>query len=195
MKRILAAFASAAIIVGVLSTPTPAGASDENLALAVNQTDGAALVEASVQFRKAANNVVDEQNRAHALANCVGCQTLAAAFQLVIVTKPPQSITPVNDAFAANVLCADCLTFATAKQVIVGTGGPAELTENGRARLRALDARLEALESTLSTMSLTTLVLEIDSAFQELLRIAEQEIVRTDGSTEDPAVLATRSAA
>ena len=190
MTRILV---SAVVAAAVVLAPGAAGASDQNVAIARSETDGAAVVVASVQYRKA-GKIVDPVNYAEAKASCVGCQTVAAAFQLVLVTKDWRTLAPHNEAVAVNVLCDECLTWATAKQVIVATGGPASLTDVGRARMQALEVRIEDLEPRLATMGLDTLLAELDAAYAELLAIADEEVVRTDGGPQDAEVVAARSA-
>ena len=172
--------------------PTPVGASDENVAVAVNETPGAAVAEASVQYRIAPNGVVDEENRAYAAARCTDCQTLAAAFQIVLVTREFRDFVPQNEAFAANVECAECLTWASAKQIIVVTGGPATLTGNGHLRMQALEERLEALGADLPTITLVGLLGQLDAAFAELVDIATTEVVLHDGSPAASEIVATR---
>jgi hypothetical protein len=173
--------------------PTAAGAAGDNIVTATNEVDGAAVVEASVQYRVVANGVVDQENAAYALASCVDCQTLAAALQLVVVTRDWHTLVPHNEAFAANVLCEECLTWASAKQVIVATDGPAALTGAGHIRMRALENRLEALEASLPTLSLGDLAAELDAAFAELLAIAQDEVRRIDAAPQAARVVAIRS--
>jgi putative peptide zinc metalloprotease protein len=188
-RTALAALAAASLILA----PTPAGASDENLAVATNEVDGAAVVDASVQYRIAPNGVVDEENRAYAAANCVGCQTVAAAFQIVLVTREFREFVPVNEAFAANVACAECLTWASAKQIIVIADGPATLSGNGHLRMHALEGRLEAIEADLPALSLVEVMSALDGAFAELLDIARTEVRTHDGGAIASEVAATRS--
>jgi putative peptide zinc metalloprotease protein len=184
-----------AFIVATLSfAPTAAGASDENVAVATNETTGAAVANASVQYRVAPNGVVDEQNLAYAAARCTDCQTFAAAFQIVLVTQEYRTFVPHNEAFAANVECAECLTWASAKQIIVVTGGPATLSGSGHLRMQALQDRLQALEADLPVLSLGALVAEVDAAFAELIDIARTEVVLHDGSPADAEIAATHSA-
>jgi putative peptide zinc metalloprotease protein len=189
--RSLLAFLAAA---GLLLGPTAAGAGDENIVVATNETAGAAVVEAGVQYRVAPNGVVDEENRAYAAARCTECQTVAAAFQIVLVTRDYREFVPQNEAFAANVECEECLTWASAKQVIVVTGGPATLSGNGHLRMKALEARIEALEPGLPAMALGGLLAELDAAFAELLDIAGTEVVLHDGRPAHAEVVATRHA-
>ena len=46
-----------------------------------------------------------ENGSARALANCVDCQTFAAAFQIVLVPLDWDTFIPHNEAFAGNLAC------------------------------------------------------------------------------------------
>lgn len=192
MNRIARSLLSALVAAGVVLAPSAAGASDENIVVATNEVAGAAVVEAGVQYRIAPNGVVDEENRAYAAARCANCQTVAAAFQIVLVTREFRNLVPQNEALAANVECEECLTWASAKQIIVVTGGPASLSGNGHQRMQALEARIEALQPGLPAMALLDLQAELDDAFAELVSIATTEVVLHDGSPADAEIAATR---
>lgn len=192
MKRSARSLLIPILVAALAFSPGTAAAGDSNIVQAVNQVDGAAVVEASVQYRIAANGVVDQENGAYAAASCVDCQTLAAAFQLVLVTREVRELVPRNEAFAANVVCAECLTWASAQQIVIATGGPATLTGEGHIRLRVLEDRLKALKSSLPTLTLEGVKAELDAAFGELLNIARQEVRRIDGGLEEAEVVATR---
>jgi putative peptide zinc metalloprotease protein len=195
MNRMTRAFLSSVIAVSVILAPTAAGASDENSAVAINRTDGSSIVRASVDYRTVKNGKVDQENYAYAVAKCTNCRTLAAAFQLVLITRPATKFVPVNKAYVANFECNGCVTWASAKQILVETGGPAELSASGRARLAALEDRLLAIEDDLPAMTtLGELVTAVDSAFDEFLDIAQTEIVRTDGGPKDSRIVAADSA-
>ncbi len=71
--------------------------------------------------------------------------------------------------------------------------GPASFTEEGHARLRALEDRLQALEAELPTLTAPSLVTRLNSAADELVAIAQQEIERDDGGPDDAEVVAVRS--
>lgn len=193
MNRMVRPLISALAALAVALVPTPAGASDENVAVATNETAGAAVANASVQYRVAPNGVVDEQNLAYAAGRCTDCQTFAAAFQIVLVTREYRTFVPRNEAFAANVECAECLTWASAKQIIVVTGGAATLSGAGHLRMQALEDRLKALEADLPTLTLGGLAADVDSAFQELMDIARTEVVLHDGSPANAEIAATHS--
>ena len=193
MNRMAKTVISCVIATCVVLAPTAASArSGDNFVVAINEDDDTAKVEASVVYR-VANKNVDEDNRAYALNRCIGCQTLAVAFQLVLITKPPKAETPHNEAFAANVECEGCVVWASAKQILVKTGGPATVSAAGQARLAALEDSLEALEAEMPAMTLGELQAAADAAFGEFLDIAQTEVVRTDGGAND-AQVTTRSA-
>ena len=193
VNRMTRTLLSALVAGSFLLAPTTAGASDENIVVAANETAGAAVVEAGVQYRVAPNGVVDEENRAIAASRCSACQTVAAAFQIVLVTREFREFVPQNEALAANVECTDCLTWASAKQIIVVTGGPATLSGNGHQRMQALEERIEALQPDLPSHTLEGLLVELDSAFAELVDIASTEIVLHDGSPAlDAEIVSTR---
>jgi putative peptide zinc metalloprotease protein len=193
VNRKVRALSSFAVAAALLLAPTAAGASDENLVYATNETAGAAVSAASVQYRVAPNGVVDERNVAYAVARCTDCQTVATAFQLVLVTRAYRTFVPYNEAFAGNLECDTCLSWATAKQVIVVTDGPAALTGAGHIRMQALEDRLLALQADLPALTLGGLLGELDSAFAELLDIATTEIMAPDGGPVATELVATGS--
>jgi|GraSoiStandDraft_46_1057282.scaffolds.fasta_scaffold310674_1 putative peptide zinc metalloprotease protein len=192
MNRLARTLVSLAVAGAVVLVPSGAGASDENVVVAVNRTDGGALVRASVDYRKVNNGEVDEENRAYAVAQCVGCRTLAAAFQLVLVNKPPSVVAPQNEAVAVNNDCDSCVTWASAKQIVVETGGPADLTKAGRDRLDGVERGLASLEDHMLDKSLEQLAAEIDFWFAEFLDVAQTQIVRIDGGPNDARVISSK---
>ncbi len=152
MNRISRIVVTTVVALGIALAPTAAGASDTNIVVALNGTDGAAVARARVDYRVARDGVVDHDNRAYAGASCTGCQTLAAAFQIVLITRDPQTFVPHNDAQVVNYECVQCVTWASAKQVLVQTGGPADLTKTGRARMKALESQLLGLQAQMPSM-------------------------------------------
>ena len=193
MNRTVRLALSCLAAVTVVMAPNAASASDENVVMATNQSDGAAVVEAGVQFRMSPSGVVDEENRAYALAECAGCQTVAAAFQIVLIPGDDYDLVPQNEAFAANVLCEECVTWASAKQVLVATDAPAYLSGSGYQRLAALEARIEAIEADLPGLSLGALQFALDAATEELLAVAQEEILLAGGRPAAAEVVAVRS--
>ena len=164
-----------------LSAP-PAGADDapgggDNAAVAVNTDDGASLFRLAFSVRIVANGAVDETNSAYALASCTDCQTVALAFQVVLVTNNANVVVPENTAVAYNDQCVECVTYASATQIVLGFDGPVRFTSDGRQRLAALYKSLSDLEDTVGQLSLVELNAVVGAAKAELVAILQEELV------------------
>ena len=178
-----------AVLVLVLSalsalalSAAPAGADDapgggDNAAVAVNTDDGASLFRLAFSVRIVANGVVDETNSAYALASCTDCQTVALAFQVVLVTNNANVVVPENTAVAYNDQCVECVTYASATQIVLGFDGPVRFTSDGRRRLAALYKSLRDLEDGVGQLSLVELNAAVGAAKAELVAILQEELV------------------
>jgi putative peptide zinc metalloprotease protein len=171
-------------VVVALGPATAVGAADEepsggdtNQAVAVNTEDGASVFRLAFSVRHVTDGVVDQENLAYAYANCTDCQTVALAFQVVIVVGNANYVVPVNRSAAVNDQCAECLTFASATQIVVGVDGPVVLTSEGRRRLNELRKRMADLESRLGQLTAAQLATEVSSIEQELISILKTELV------------------
>ncbi len=91
------------------------------------------------------SGVVDQTNSAVAYSSCESCQTVAIAFQIVLVSGSPDTVAPTNLAVAINEECTTCQTIALAYQFVFGTGEPLEFTKEGRERLKEIRKGLKAL--------------------------------------------------
>ena len=181
-----------AVLVLVLSalsalalSAAPAGADDapgggDNAAVAVNTDDGASLFRLAFSVRIVANGVVDETNSAYALASCTDCQTVALAFQVVLVHGDVDVAVPENRAVAYNDQCAECVTYASATQIVLGFDGPVRFTADGHRRLAAVRRSLRQLEERAAGLTLPQLNAEVQAAKSELVAILEQELVEIE---------------
>jgi putative peptide zinc metalloprotease protein len=182
-----------ALTVGLLAggaTAAPAGAQertgDDNVAVAVNTQDGATVFRLAFSVRKVANGVVDQTNTAVALASCTDCQTIALAFQVVLVRGDADLVTPQNVAIAYNDQCAECVTYASATQIVLGFDGNVRFTADGRRRLHALYKSLRQLEDEAASLSLAQLNARVQAAKGELLDILSTQLVEP-GAPKDEA--------
>ena len=149
MIRRTALALAASVVSLVLGVAAPAVAeSEDNAAIAVNTQDGASLFRLAFSVQTVANGTIDETNTAAALARCEDCQTVALAFQVVLVYGDADVVVPENRAIAFNDECSVCLTYASATQIVLGVPHGTHFTQAGRDRLRALQERLAALEGT-----------------------------------------------
>lgn len=190
MRRPLAAACLAVLALAGAASPVSAledtKTREDNLAVAVNTEDGASLLRLAFSIRKVANGVVDETNQAFALASCADCQTVAIAFQIVLVSGDADVVVPENRAVAYNDECVECLTYASATQLVIGVDGPTRLTREGRARMAELYESLAALEADLASLSPAQLDALVQAAKQELVAILDEELVTVGRPDELP---------
>src|SRR5919107_4498008 len=118
----------------------------DNFATAVVEQDGAQAFDFAWEVRRQAGGDVDNHNAARAAARCANCDATAIAFQVVLVTASPDSISPRNTAIAVTNQCADCVVYAAARQFVRVVDGPVEFTEAGRLVLVDVRRDLRALE-------------------------------------------------
>lgn len=149
---------------------------DDNGAVAVNTEDGGSVFRLAFSIRTVANGTVDESNTAIAFASCTDCQTVALAFQVILVWNDPNVVVPENEAIAFNDQCVECLTFASATQIVLGFDGPVRLTAEGRQRMAELYQSLKALEDQIATMTATQLIQAVNAAKTELVTILNEEL-------------------
>ena len=195
-RRVLAC---AVIAIVLLAGAPAAGAQertgDDNLAVAVNTQDGASVFRLAFSIRRVADGVVDQTNTAVALASCSDCQTVALAFQVVLVRGDADVVAPENLAFAYNQQCVECVTYASATQIVLGFDGNVRFTSDGYRRLTTLRKTLRELEDRAAELSLVELNAEVQAAKAELLDIlATQTVVQEPAPPEETTTTSTTSA-
>jgi putative peptide zinc metalloprotease protein len=182
----------AGVLLCIGLTAAPAAASDDapggddNAAVAVNTQDGGSVFRLAFSIRRVSNGVVDQTNAAYALASCTDCQTVALAFQVVLVRGDADVVVPENTAVAYNDQCVECLTYASATQIVLGVDGPVRFTADGRQRLAELYRSLRDLEDQVATMSAAELHGAVTAAKEELIAILSEELVPAGASGSAP---------
>jgi hypothetical protein len=160
MRRLLALATTLTLL---LAVPATAGGGANNVVIASPTVDGMAIHRSSVKVSSTSSKTIDSQNVAFANPHdCTGCEGIAVAYQAVIVTGNPTTVTPTNAAVAVNSNCTSCGAFAYAYQYVVSADRGTHLSRAGRVRIAAvrraaadavdaglpydqLDARLQAL--------------------------------------------------
>jgi len=129
-------------------------------------TTGSELVQrAAVRVAPYNGPAVNDTNVAIAQAvDCVGCRSVAVAFQAVFVGGDPSVFTPGNAAAATTAGCTGCVAFAFAFQYLVTTPGAAHLTPAGRAAVDAVAGQVAAVAT--SGADPTTMCLALTSLEQ-----------------------------
>ena len=152
--------------------PLPPGEGD-NQALAVNTTDGGTLYDVAFALVWADGDSVLNTNEAYALASCKECQTVAVAFQVVLVVGQVDVVVPQNLSAAVNYSCVECVTYALATQLVLSL--PESLDPRSRAELEALWREIAAFGVSLEGVPLSELQARLSAFEAQIL-----EIVRTD---------------
>ena len=152
--------------------PLPPGEGD-NQALAVNTTDGGTVYDVAFALVWADGDSVLNTNEAYALASCKECQTVAVAFQVVLVVGQVDVVVPQNLSAAVNYSCVECVTYALATQLVLSL--PESLDPRSLAELEALWREIAAFGVSLEGVPLSELQARLSAFEAQIL-----EIVRTD---------------
>jgi putative peptide zinc metalloprotease protein len=151
------------------------GGGGDNTAVVVNTKDGSSRFRISFKILRTSSDIVDNGNAAVAFASCTGCETVAIAWQVVLVSSDPSVVTPQNLAIALNVECTDCATLASAYQWVLGTDGNVHLSPEGNQAVAEIRRALHELRR--SDLSIVEIQAELDALAEELERILADELV------------------
>ncbi len=172
----LRAVALAGAMLLIPAFAAPAVAQTDNTAVAVNTVDGSSVFSFAFDIKRVGGDVVDPVNGAIAYASCTGCETVAVAIQIVLVSGSPEVVAPQNVAVAVNDDCELCLTLALAYQYVFGAGNePIHFTKEGKERLKVVKKAFKDLEGT--TMSTAELLPIVQALAQEVNDVVANEIV------------------
>ena len=182
MRRIAAGVIAALLVVTLAgASATPARAQD-NTAIAINTKDGTDIFKLAFKIARVNQDVVDQSNAAVAFNSCQDCQSIAVAFQIVLIFSDPAVVESQNLALALNENCDACVAFASAYQWLLTTDGPVYLTAEGNQRIAELRKRLrDLLESDLTIEELQG---ELDQIKNEVADILATELVPAGKSGE-----------
>lgn len=170
-----------------LSLAAPALAAKDNAAIAINNEDGSSLFRFAFDIHRTMNSVIDETNIALSYASCEGCQTVAVAIQIVLVSSSPDSVVPENVAISINEECVSCETMASAYQFVVGTGGKTKLDKAGRKQIKDIrkafyDLAKEAEGGTLTNAQIEARLIPLVDQIKSVL---DTNVVPIDTPEED----------
>jgi len=183
--------AAIALLLVLLACALPAGSAKamaapqhDSVATAIVETDaGSEFDFAWAISRQNGGDVVDQLNAAHALARCLDCRATAVAFQVVVVSGSPSTVTPRNIAEALNVECTSCLAVAEARQFVRVVAEPARFTRDGRRELADVRNDLRAaVRDQLPALALHEAVEQAEARVRRVL--ADELVTRSDPDTE-----------
>jgi len=174
----------------VLACALPAGsaqaapAQHDNVATATTETDGGSESDfAWAISRQRGGDVVDQLNAAHALARCTDCHATAVAFQIVLVSGSPSTVTPRNIAEALNVECTRCAAVAEARQFVRVVDEPVKFTGEGLTELADVRRDLRTIVGQDLAPADLHLAVEREEARVRAV-LADDLVTRSDPDTE-----------
>ncbi|HEX2040285.1 MAG TPA: hypothetical protein VHF47_11210 [Acidimicrobiales bacterium] len=170
MRRVVA------VVVAALVALVPAAhGQGDTTAVAVNTRDGADVFRLAFAIRRVISETADTDNAAVAAASCTDCQTIALAFQVVLLFENPDELTTDNLAIAINTECSLCETLASAYQLVLTTGGPVHFTAEANRRIQEIRRELLALRQ--SDLDVFEVQQRVDALYEELKQVVTTELV------------------
>jgi hypothetical protein len=168
MRRLIALIITFTVC---LAAPAAAGGPD-NVVTASPTADGQGLYSRHIKVNAVSADTIDSANQATAKPHdCTGCQGFAVAFQAVIANGHPSTVAPSNLADAENTSCTSCVAFAFAYQYVVTTDQPSRLSDDGRAKVRAIRAQVDdAVRSATSLPDLDSRLKDLGEQFKAAVR-------------------------
>jgi putative peptide zinc metalloprotease protein len=165
----------AALVLAALVALVPAAhGQGDTTAVAVNTRDGADVFRLAFAIRRVMSETADTDNAAAAVASCTDCQTIALAFQVVLLFENPDELTTDNLAIAINTECSLCDTLASAYQLVLTTGGPVHFSADGNQRIQEIRRKLlELRDSGLSSFEIQE---QVDALYEELKQVVTTEL-------------------
>jgi putative peptide zinc metalloprotease protein len=187
---------TAILLVVVLAHALPFGSAQaapgtENIAIAITEQDESRVFDFAWDVsRQRGDGVVDHLNAATARSRCIRCGATAIAFQIVLVSGSPITVTPRNTAEAINLECTECVTVAEARQFVRVVPVPVRFTGVGRAVLADVRSQLSALEA--QNLSVDQLHQAVETQEARVLEVLRNELVLKSAPDTEADVLEGR---
>jgi putative peptide zinc metalloprotease protein len=185
MKRI--ALILGAVLCGLaLAAARPANAqAQDNAAVAINTKDGTSIFRVAFKIAHVNKEIVDNSNAAAAWSSCTECESIAVAFQIVLIFSDPDVVTPSNIALAVNWECTACVAFASAYQWVLTTEGAVHFTPEGNRLLAQVRQTLHELAKR-DDLTLEELIAELEALAEIVRTVLAEEMVAAGPPTEEP---------
>jgi len=182
-RRSATALLLALAIVFVPAASAGAGARLNNAQALTSQVNRN-QVQVAFDVRTDSGPMVGAYNNAVARSmSCGGCNTVAIAVQIDLVSGPTTRIDATNHAEARTSNCIGCNTMASATQFVIAPGTDVHLTQQGVDALDQARARLVELAS--SGRPVLDLQPFVDSVLNDIQNVLQTEVV-ADGPAAAP---------
>jgi putative peptide zinc metalloprotease protein len=109
MRRTAIALLAAVLVLALAGAGAAPGHAQDNTAIAINTKDGTDIFKLAFKIVRVNQDIVDQSNAAVAFNSCEECQSIAVAFQVVLIFSDPDVVTSENLALALNYECDACV--------------------------------------------------------------------------------------
>jgi putative peptide zinc metalloprotease protein len=189
MRRVAIALLAAILVLALAGASATPSRAQDNTAVAINTKDGTDIFKLAFKIARVNQDVVDQSNAAVAFNSCDDCQSIAVAFQVILIFSDPAVVESQNLALALNVDCDACVAFASAYQWLLTMDGPVRFTAEGNERLAELKKRLRDLLN--SDLTIEQLQAELDEIRDEVADLLATELVPAGPARETPSTTTT----
>ena len=159
----------------------------DNVATAVATTDGAHVSDFAWDVSRQRAGDVTQHNAANAGAQCTDCSATAIAFQVVLVSGTPSTLTPRNTAVAVNDQCTRCVAAAEARQFVWVVDAPVRFTGHGMAELADIRRTLRALAG--ANLPLAELHAAVEQQEARVTAVLQNDVVLESDANRGPNTL------
>jgi hypothetical protein len=174
------------------------GGGANNMVLVVNRQDQTLKVDGKVQINSIPGPDVAPLNLAEGYSSCSGCQTMAVALQIDLISPNTHLAVPKNAGLAINFHCTGCDTIGFAMQYVITVPDPDVVPDRVKDLAQAMNAKLQDLRVESATHTITlgqaiTAANDVIAQFQDLagnLKTSMQEETSptTPGASAVPTV-------
>jgi putative peptide zinc metalloprotease protein len=163
----------------------PGGGGTNNVRLR-NRTDGRLRLKGRVQVNRIPGPGARPENTALAVGSCTGCQTLAVAFQLNLVSRTATNVSPENAAVALNNRCTGCYTRSWAMQYTVAVDDPSQPPDDVQQLARDIEAELRAIHSDQSVTlpQAVSRIKAVQARFADLGQYVQEQAEESQGESD-----------
>ena len=153
-----------------------------NVVQVVNRVDNHLKVRGRVDFNVIEGPTVTPLNAAFAFSSCNGCQTLAVALQINLISRTATNIRPQNIATAVNYQCVNCVTIADAVQYTIAVADPNNLEPRVDELFETMQGELRAARSASTLAAAIDAINAVIAQFEDLA----QSLMHAKVGTEEP---------
>lgn len=147
---------------------------ENNVVGVFGETDGAYTADGNVEIIAIEGDTVTPGNLAWAQSTCVGCRTIAVAFQLALYEPGATNVSPENLAVALNINCTDCETFARAYQIIIPVDDAEEAADDLEDDAWDLNRKLDKVLARAQYMTFAEAIAEVERLVTKFERLQNE---------------------